>query len=170
MCAFWDLGCAVLGDSRRRPLRKKENIRTQGLHTITLHCRAPEVLAGKDDFGTMRGGTVLRMDEWRVNVRAEDALARGRLDEEALEFFVKILQHVTNVLKLAVAVGSKTVGKEVGRQETPEKLCRVMQAWRKVWDRDEVRKREELVLPVAVDDRKMPRDWVCVVVRSCVAG
>jgi hypothetical protein len=90
--------------------------------------------------------------------------------EEALEFFLKVLQHVSRVLSLPIAVGSKTVGKEVGKQESPEKLYRVMRKWRKVWDHDEVRKREELVLPVAVDDRKVPRDWMCVVVRSCVAG
>jgi hypothetical protein len=45
-----------------------------------------------------------------------------------------------------------------------------MEKWRKVWARDEVRGQEELVIPVAVDDRNVPQDWVCAVVRSCVAG
>ena len=77
---------------------------------------------GKDDFGPLRGGSVLRMDAWKVNVRTEDALARGRLEEEALEFFVKILQHVSKVLALPVVVGSKTVGKHVGVKESPQQL------------------------------------------------
>ena len=50
------------------------------------------VQKGKDDFGVVRGGAVLRMDDWKVNVRAEDALARGRMEEDALEFFLKVLQ------------------------------------------------------------------------------
>ena len=128
------------------------------------------VAQGKDDFGPVRGGAELRMDEWRVNVRAEDALARGRLEEEALEFFLKILQHVSKVLHLPVAIGSKTVGKQAGVQETPERLHRVLQKWDAVWKRQEVRQQEELVLPVAVDERKAARDWMCVVVRSTVDG
>ena len=128
------------------------------------------VKKGKDDFGPLRGGTVLRMGDWKVNVRAEDALARGTLTEEALEGFVKTLQHVTKVLGSPIAIGSKTVGKHVGVQETPARLRRVMQNWRAVWDRDFVRRQKELVLPVAVDDRAVPRDWLCVTVRSCVPG
>ena len=110
------------------------------------------------------------MDGWRVSVRTEDALARGRLQEDALEFFLLVLKHVCKGLKLPVAIGSKTVGREVGRQESPAQLARVMERWRKVWARDEVRRQEELVMPVAVDDRNVPQDWVCVVVRSCVNG
>ena len=110
------------------------------------------------------------MDEWRVNVRAEDALARGRMEEEALEFFLKILQHVSRVLHLPVAIGSKTVGKQAGVQETPERLHRVLGEWSAVWKRDEVQQQQELVLSVAVDERKTARDWMCVVVRSRVHG
>lgn len=128
------------------------------------------VQKGKDDFGPLRGGSVLRMDAWKVNVRTEDALARGRLEEEALEFFVKILQHVSKVLALPVVVGSKTVGKHVGVKESPEQLYRAMQSWQAVWNREEVRSRSELVLAVGVDDRKVQRDWIAVVVRSCVSG
>ena len=124
----------------------------------------------KDYFGAQRGGSVLSMDGWRVSVRAEDALARGRLQEDALEFFLLALGRICRILKLPVAIGSKTVGKEVGRQESPATLARVMEKWRKVWARDEVREQPELVIPVAVDDRGVAQDWVCAVVRSCVAG
>ena len=110
------------------------------------------------------------MDDWRVTVRVEDALARGSLQEDALEFFRKLLQHVSTKLDLPIAIGSVRVGKEVGRQEAPDALSRVMSSWRQVWDRDEVRKREELVLTVAVDDKSVPQDWFCVAVRSCVVG
>ena len=69
---------------------------------------------GKDDFGSLRGGSVLFMNDWRVSVRAEDALARGQLQEDALEFFLHVLEHVSKILNLPLAIGSKTVGKEVG--------------------------------------------------------
>ena len=36
----------------------------------------------KDVSGPVGGGSVLFMDSWRVSVRAEDALARGQLQEE----------------------------------------------------------------------------------------
>ena len=77
----------------------------------------------KDDFGVLRGGSMLRTDQWRVSVRAEDALARGRLQDDALEFFLLALQQICKTLKIPVAIGSKTVGREVGRQESPGKLA-----------------------------------------------
>ena len=40
----------------------------------------------KDELGALRGGSVLCVDGWRVSVRSEDALARGRLQEDVLEF------------------------------------------------------------------------------------
>ena len=45
-----------------------------------------------------------------------------------------------------------------------------MEKWRKVWMRDEVRMQQELVMPVAVDDRPSPQVWHSTVVRSCVEG
>ena len=87
-----------------------------------------------------------------------------------MEFFLLILKHVCKVLNLSLAIGSKTVGKEVGRQENAGKLARVMENWRQVWARDQVRAKEALVLPVALDERTVPQDWVCVVVRSTTAG
>ena len=45
-----------------------------------------------------------------------------------------------------------------------------MGKWQKVWQGNEVRKKEELLLPVAVDDKDHPQDWVFVCVRSAVAG
>jgi len=127
------------------------------------------VKKGKDAFGVLPGGANLRMDDWKVNVRGEDALGRGSLSEEMLEFFLKVLRHVLRVLDVPVAIASKTVGKEIGVQETPERMHRVFSKWAAVWDRTDVRKRKELVLTVAVDDKKARRDWVFVAVRSCVA-
>ena len=124
-----------------------------GLH----HTLDKAVQKGRDDFGPVRGGSVLRMDAWKVDVRTEDALARGRLDEAALELFVKNLQHVSKVLALPVIVGSKTVGKQVGVKQSPEQLYRAMQSWKAVWNREDVRSRTDLVLAVAVDDRKSAR-------------
>ena len=45
-----------------------------------------------------------------------------------------------------------------------------MEKWRKVWAREEVQAAEELVLPVAVDERAVPQDWLGIIVQSCVAG
>ena len=87
-----------------------------------------------------------------------------------MEFFLLVLKQVCQNLKLSIAIGSKTVGKEVGRQDNAVKLARVMENWRQVWARDEVREKEALVLPVAVDERNVPQDWVCVVVRSIGTG
>ena len=79
------------------------------------------------------------MDQWRVNVRAEDALARGRLQEDAMEFFVRVLKAISKALGLRVANGSKTVGKELGRQDKAARLVRVVEKWRAVLAGDEVR-------------------------------
>ena len=61
-----------------------------------------------------------------------------------------------------MAIASKTVGREVGRQESATKLASVMEHWRTVWNGKDVRSKEELLLMVAVDDRKVPQDWMCV--------
>jgi hypothetical protein len=136
-----------------------------------LHkCLDAATKRGKDDLGAVRGESVVSMDSWRVSVRVEDALARGRLQEDALEWFRKLLHRISNVMNLPIAIGSVKVGKEAGRQENPQSLGRVMGKWGQVWDREEVRGCVELVLPVALDDRPLPQDWVCVVVRSCTTG
>jgi hypothetical protein len=46
------------------------------------------------------------MDQWRVNVHGEDALARGRLLEDALEVFLLLLKHVSKGQGLPIAIGS----------------------------------------------------------------
>ena len=116
----------------------------------------------KDVFGPTSGGSVLFMDNWRVSVRAEDALARGHLPEDALEFFLLVLRRLCKELALPVAIVSKTVGKEVGRQESGTRLASVMERWRSVWNGEDARSKEELLLMVAVDDRKVAQDWMCV--------
>ena len=71
---------------------------------------------------------------WRVVLAEnEDALARGRLQEEALEFFLLVLKRLCEELKLPVAIGSKTVGRAAGVAETLANFCRAMEGWRKVW-------------------------------------
>ena len=95
----------------------------------------------KDVFGPVGGGSVLSMDSWRVSVRAEDALARGQLQEDALEFFLLVVRRPCRVMGLPVAIASKTVGREVGQQDSATKLASVMQKWRTVWNGEEVRKK-----------------------------
>ena len=81
----------------------------------------------KDVFGPVGGGSVLFMDNWRVSVRAEDALARGQLQEDALEFFLLVVRRLCRVMELPVAIASKTVGREVGQQDSATKLASIMQ-------------------------------------------
>jgi len=60
-----------------------------------LHKRHDKAAAkAKVDYGAVRGGVKLLMSGWGLNVRAEDALARGRLEEEALEFFLLVLKQI----------------------------------------------------------------------------
>ena len=124
----------------------------------------------KDAFGPVCGGSVLFMDRWPVRVRAEDALARGQLQEDALEFFLLVLRRLCKVMELPVTIASKTVGREVGQQESATKLASVMERWRTVWNGADVRSKEELLLTVAVDERSSPQDWMCVSVRSATKG
>ena len=83
----------------------------------------------KDVFGPASGGSVLFMDNWRVSVRAEDAL----------EFFLLVFRRLCKELALPVAIVSKTVGKEVGRQESGTRLASVMERWRSVWNGKDAR-------------------------------
>ena len=73
------------------------------------------VSRGKDVRGDVRGGGVLKMEEWKINVRSEDALASGRLQEEVLEFYLLVLRRLCDELQLPMFVASKTVGKATGR-------------------------------------------------------
>ena len=105
------------------------------------------------------------LDCWGVSVRTEDALARGALQVDALEFFLKLMARFSMRFEWPVLVGSFTVGKAVGRCEALDDFARVFQSWRSVWSRGLLVGKKELVLPVAVDERC--RDWLCVHVR-CV--
>ena len=125
---------------------------------------------GKEELGVVRGGSVLQMDDWKINVRSEDALAQGRLPEEVLEFFLLVVRRVSEALGLRLAIGSKTVGKEAGKAGDAEQFSCVMRGWRKVWQSSVVSENTELLLPVAVDEKAAPQDWVFVSVRSCVEG
>ena len=131
-----------------------------------LHPSLDKVVAkGKDAFGPVRGVSQLVLDCWGVSVRTEDALARGALQVDALEFFLKLMARFSMRFEWPVLVGSFTVGKAVGRCEALDDFARVFQSWRSVWSRGLLVGKKELVLPVAVDERC--RDWLCVHVR-CV--
>ena len=67
-------------------------------------------------------------------------------------------------------IASKTVGKAVGLREEQRDFVRVVEEWRKVWSRDEVWHKKELLLMVSLDERPTSRDWVFVIVSSCVVG
>ena len=135
-----------------------------------LHGSLDRAVASQKDVvgSTTAGASFLTMDDWRVSVQKEDFLHRGRLTEDVLEFMVLVLRRLCRVLDLPIAVASKTVGRQVGMQESPEKLAGVMRKWKRVWDPTEVLSASELLLPVAVDERA--QDWLCVSVRSSADG
>ena len=58
----------------------------------------------------------------------------------------------------------------MGAAAEPAALCRVVQNWRHCWRPEVVRAKEEFLVPVAVDEKKVPQDWVFVAVRSGVQG
>ena len=87
-----------------------------------------------------------------------------------MEFFLLVLRRLCKVMELPVTIASETVGREVGQQESATKLASVMKRLRTVWSGDDARKKEELLLMVAVDDRKLPQDWMGVSVRSATKG
>ena len=127
----------------------------------------------KDVFGQVRGGCALRMDKWVVNVSAETALSEGRLQADAHEFFLKVIQRACKVLNLPVAVASRKVGRHVGAEESPTHFVSVASGWRSVWDFDAVKDKKELLLTVAVDSldsNGAPQDWLFVSVTSACSG
>jgi hypothetical protein len=128
------------------------------------------VSRGKDVRGDVRGGGVLKMEEWKINVRSEDALASGRLQEEVLEFYLLVLRRLCDELQLPMFVASKTVGKAIGRAVAASELCSTVRKWERVWPVGVVRSKEELLLTVSVDALERANDWVFVSVRSAVVG
>eukprot|EP00959_Pyramimonas_sp_CCMP1952_P204511 4276497-Pyramimonas_sp.AAC.1 len=115
----------------------------------------------KDAFGDVRGGCALRMDKWVVNARSESALAEGRLEGQALEFFLKVARQLCQGLDLPMTVASAKVGEQVGAEENPENFARVAHNWTSVWDSSSVSDKE-LLMVVAVDALSgsgVPQDW-----------
>ena len=120
------------------------------------------VKKGKDAFGQLRGVSQLKMDGWGVSVRNESLLSRARLHEDALEFFVKLLNKLASVLRWPVLVASKTVGRAVGLRESVQGFASMAQRWTHVWRHSDLRGVKELVLPVTTDERG--QFWYCVTV------
>ena len=83
-----------------------------------------------------------------------------------MEFFLKLLGRICRQLALPLACGSAHLGKNAGTAETPSALLRVVEKWKEAWRGDEVKKSQEFLLPVAVDDRSDHEDWIFVSVVS----
>ena len=131
-----------------------------------LHQRFDKAAAKqKLPYEVPRGGSYLRFDGWRVSVYEEESLARGRLDDGMLEFFLKVLQRCSLEMRLRLSVGSKTLGKLVGTAASLDEFRRVVGRWRDCWNPDVALKNEVLLLPVPTVDAQAPRDWVFVTVR-----
>ena len=73
-----------------------------------LHSSLDKAAArAKDNFGVLKGGSVVVMSGWRLSVRAEGALAAGRLQEYALEFLLLVPKQICRVLNLPGPLGGR---------------------------------------------------------------
>ena len=118
----------------------------------------------------MRGAVHMQCDSWRVSVFEEEALNQGCLRWSVMEFFTKVLCRICKTLKLPLTLGSAHLGKKIGLAESPSALLQVVEKWKEAWRGDEVRKSQEFLLPVAVDDRNDHEDWILVSVTSSSPG
>ena len=104
----------------------------------------------------------MQCDAWRVSVFEEEVLNQGTLRWGVMEFFLKVLARICRQMALPLTCGSAHLGKTAGTVETPATLLRAVEKWKEAWRGDEVRKSQEFLLPVAVDDRSDHQDWILV--------
>eukprot|EP00959_Pyramimonas_sp_CCMP1952_P134400 2811960-Pyramimonas_sp.AAC.1 len=90
-CGRWDGRVFNVVEPSLGPLRMSAVKEAMGaLVPPRLHGSLDKAARGmKDAFGDVRGGCALRMNKWVVNAQSESALAEGRLERQALEFFLK---------------------------------------------------------------------------------
>jgi len=124
----------------------------------------------KDQSSAIRGAVHMQCDAWRVSVFEEEVLNQGALRWGVMEFFLKILTRICQQMALPLTCGSAHLGKTAGTAETSSALLRVVEKWKEVWRGEEVKKSQEFLLPVAVDDRNDPQDWIRVSIVSSKAG
>jgi len=108
----------------------------------------------------------MQFDAWRISVFEEENLNKGTFTWSVMEFFLKLLGRICRKMALPLSIGSSHLGKKAGTAESPSALLRVVEKWKEAWRGDEVRESKEFLLPVAVDDRKNPEDWILVSVTS----
>ena len=111
------------------------------------------VAKGKDAKGPVQGVSQVYVDAWGVSVRNEEFLRSGRLNADAMEFFVKVLNLVSPARGRSVYVASKTVGKAVGFLDAAD-FAVVAQGWRQVWQPQYLRGKTELLLPLSLVERE----------------
>ena len=127
-----------------------------GNHGIGVHLEAGRWTVGVDEESSMRGA---------------GAGAEGRLAKGVLEFFLIIFRRVTECMELPVAVGSHRLGQDIHFAEDvafAKAVLRVQETWGRVSAR--IAAAEYLLLPVVLDESKVPRDCVLVTVKSSNPG
>ena len=89
----------------------------------------------------------------------------GRLSKAVLEFFLRVLNRISSVLELPLALPTHKLGQEVGAAEEVAFLRLKLQAWES-WPsmKQNIARAKHVLLPVVLDDPKVPRDVVLVCV------
>ena len=84
-----------------------------------------------------RVGVTLSAGQWKVDVSAEAALHSGRtMSKDILEFFLKVLRRVSDMLGPPLFIGNSALGRKVGSGEELSDMCRTVEGWRS-WNHEE---------------------------------
>ena len=143
-----------------------------------LGCLIPRELDsrwdGKKPKGRLRStfagaGIYLHAGSWRVDIGEEQELAEGRLLKGMLEWYLIVLRHLCEKLKLPVAVGSHTVGMALGGSQDAEDLrlkVQGMEHWPAI--AASMRTAKEALFPVILEEGRVQQK--CVLVRVIVGA
>ena len=149
-----------------------------------LGCLIPEWLDPREDGKKPKGktaaevenvGVPLVADGFRVDVQRQcDLLEPARtIRKDVLEFFLRLVRHVCQRLRLPVDVGTSALGVRVGSAETVAHLCDTVEGWSS-WregGRWRARAAQEFLLPVLWDtEGRGSWNWVLVSLLGSAEG
>ena len=116
-------------------------------------------------------GVCIEAGRWKVDVFEEQMLSsgascdEGRLSKAVIEFFLMVLKRISVGLELPVALPTHKLGQEVGAAEEVAFLRLKLQSWES-WPsmKASIARARHVILPIVLDEPKVPRDVVLVCV------
>ena len=114
------------------------------------------------------------MSTFQIFRVAEAALHSGwTMSKDILEFFLKVLRRVSDMLGPPLFIGNSALGRKVGSGEELSDMCRTVEGWRS-WnheERERARAASEFLLPVLWDPTgRGSHDWVLAIAESSKSG